>query len=147
MEALQGLLGGQSPVATFPPVAAAPTKKRKKDKRRKSKKRRSSSTSSSSSASLSAAAAPTTAATPERKALFFKRVSLPQGCCTYRMLPLAVIKEILHVIDPETCTGDDNTPIERPSINRDLEGEGGRQKDAETLVIVVPRHDAADFCR
>jgi hypothetical protein len=29
------------------------------------------------------------------------------------MLPTAAIMEILHVIQPETCARDDNTPIEK----------------------------------
>jgi hypothetical protein len=40
----------------------------------------------------------------DRKPMFYKRSALPNGSGTYRMLPIAVIKEILHVISPEMCT-------------------------------------------
>jgi hypothetical protein len=42
---------------------------------------------------------------PERKPVFFRRSALPPGSVTYRMLPMTVLKEVLHVICPETCPG------------------------------------------
>jgi hypothetical protein len=44
----------------------------------------------------------------ERKPVFFRRSSLPPGSVTYRMLPMTVLKEVLHVICPETCPGKTN---------------------------------------
>jgi hypothetical protein len=109
--------------ATAPPASAAPhaakrllrPRKHQKDKRAKSKKHKASSTSSrsgsaSSTSSSSSAdqAAADQAPTVDRKPLFFKRTALPAGSLTHRMLPVAVIKEILHVISPETCAGEQN---------------------------------------
>ena len=143
MEGLPGLIGGLCQAAAVPPVATAPTatsmsRKRRKLQRRSSQKRKSRSCSSisgsSSSQSSTAEAALSTAAIPERMALFFKRSALPPGSDTYRKLPLAAIKDILHAIQPETCARDDNTPLERVSISRERFTAGGCWAgDAETL--------------
>jgi hypothetical protein len=111
-------LAATPPIVTASlPAAAALTKSQKKhekDKRRKSKKRKASTTPSSSGSSSStnsscqAAQAPVPVATMNRKPLFFKRAALPTGSLTHRMLPIAVIREILHVISPEECTRDEN---------------------------------------
>ncbi len=112
-----GLAATPRAAAASPPAASASTKSQKKhekDKRRKSKKRKASTSPSSSDSSGStnsscpAAQAPSTVATMNRKPLFFKRTALPAGSLTHRMLPVAVIKEILHVISPETCAGEQN---------------------------------------
>jgi hypothetical protein len=55
-------------------------------------------------------------APPERKPVFYKRSALPAGSATYRMLPFAVMKEILYVIKPETYPGEDNTSFDQASI-------------------------------
>jgi hypothetical protein len=55
--------------------------------------------------SVAAAALPVALTPPERKPVFFRRSSLPPGSVTYRMVPMTVLKEVLHVICPETCPG------------------------------------------
>jgi hypothetical protein len=85
-------------------VSGHKSKKRSKDKKtKKSKKQKRSSSSSSSSQSSTTSIAVASGPT-DRKPMFYKRSALPNGSGTYRMLPIAVIKEILHVISPEMCT-------------------------------------------
>jgi hypothetical protein len=97
-------------------------KKHQKDRKGNKHKKHSSSSSSSSSCSSSSSKSPPAVAAlmpeapPERKPVFFKRSALPAGSATYRMLPYVVLKEILHVIKPDTFTGDDNTPIDQIPI-------------------------------
>jgi hypothetical protein len=108
-----------TPVATALPAVRAPpaaqahkSMKHGKNKRRKSKKQKKSSSSSSNSqsSSISIAVAPTPM---DRMPLFYKRSALPNSSGTYRMLPIAVLKEILHVISPEMCPRDEKQAAPR----------------------------------
>jgi hypothetical protein len=117
------MVAGALPFAALPPAVAAPlaakahkSKKHGKDKRRKSKKQKKSSTSGSSTSGSSSSSIAAVPAPRDRKPMFYKRSALPQGSGTYRMLPTAVMKEILHVISPETCTRDEKAGNSPPDF-------------------------------
>jgi hypothetical protein len=112
------LLTNQGNGSIFSQFFAMGKNEKKHTKHKKDKKKQSSSSSSSNSSSSSTPPATVVppAAPPLERRVFFKRGALPTGSATYRMLPISVLKEILHVIKPEMSTGEDNTPVHQVTI-------------------------------